>query len=147
MATEIDRAPLAAELLARPPARATRAPFSLTARERRALLLVVDLLLLNGALLAAVSLWNGFSPSWAAILACWKWFATLTAVWLALGVILDAYDLARAASTTSALATAGLAAALAAFAYLAIPWITPPIVASRRDARNASPGVVKRILQ
>jgi len=127
VATEIDRARLAAELLARPPARTARAPFSLTARERRALLLVVDLLLLNGALLAAVSLWNGFAFSWAAVVACWKWFATLTAVWLTVGVVLDAYDLARAASTTSTVATAGLAAALAAFLYLAIPWLTPPI--------------------
>jgi exopolysaccharide biosynthesis polyprenyl glycosylphosphotransferase len=128
MASRIDRTQPAPDLAIGPRSRAGLGRIGLTARERRILLVVVDLLLLNGALLAAVTLWNDFSPSWPVVLDHWKWFVTLTGVWLIVGVVLDAYSLARAASATNIIAAAAAAAALSSFAYLAIPWLTPPIL-------------------
>jgi exopolysaccharide biosynthesis polyprenyl glycosylphosphotransferase len=57
-----------------------------------------------------------------------KWFATLSVLWLVIGTVLDVYNLARAASTSSILANAGSAALVTTLIYLAIPWLTPPIL-------------------
>jgi exopolysaccharide biosynthesis polyprenyl glycosylphosphotransferase len=103
----------------------------LTPAERKTLLLAVDLILVNAALLVAVTLWNGFTPSLRAVWLNSKWFVTLIAVWLLTAAVLDVYDLVRAASTTSILASAGLAALLGGIFYLAVPWLTPPILTRR----------------
>lgn len=110
------------------PAARPRAGLRLTARERGRLLVFVDLILINGALLAAATFWNEFSPSLGVVLASYKWFVTLSAVWLVVGTVLDVYDLARSSSTTSIMASAGSAALVSALLYLAIPWLTPPIL-------------------
>jgi exopolysaccharide biosynthesis polyprenyl glycosylphosphotransferase len=99
-----------------------------TAGERKYLLYLVDLLLLNGALLAAVTLWNGFEPSFVALQGYAKWFITLSVLWLMVGTVLDIYNLARAASTTSTLVSVGSAAILSTSIYLLIPWLTPLIL-------------------
>jgi len=98
----------------------------LSPAERRLLLASVDLLLLYAALLAALLFWGDFPASPAALVANYKWFVTLAAVWLLFGAALDVYNLERAASTTQSTLYAGLAALLAALVYLAIPWLTPP---------------------
>lgn len=103
----------------------------LTPAERQALLAAVDLALVNAALLIAVSAWNGFEPSLHTVWGNFKWFVTLTAVWLAAALVLDLYNLGRAASTTNIVASAGLAALLGGGFYLAVPWLTPPILTRR----------------
>ncbi len=99
----------------------------LNAKERKLLLLGGDLLLLNVALVAAVTLWNGFPLSTAALWDHNKWFLTLSGLWWVVATILDVYNLARAASVTSTLASVGSAALLTTGLYLAIPWFSPPI--------------------
>jgi exopolysaccharide biosynthesis polyprenyl glycosylphosphotransferase len=99
----------------------------LTARERKYLLLGGDLVLVNGALLATVTLLNGFALMEALSLGYVKWFATLSLLWLVIGTVLDVYNLARAASTTTIIANVGSTAILSTVIYLAIPWLTPPI--------------------
>jgi exopolysaccharide biosynthesis polyprenyl glycosylphosphotransferase len=95
--------------------------------ERKLLLIVVDVLLINGALAASLLLRTNLLPDAAALAGGAKWFVTVTAVWLLVAVTFDAYSLARAASTSySAGAVAG-AACLAAIVYMAIPWLTPPL--------------------
>ena len=71
---------------------------ALTAIERKYLLFLVDLSLVNGSLLAAVTLWNDFSPSLPVVLAHFKWFITLSVLWWIIGAVLDIYNLARSAS-------------------------------------------------
>ncbi len=99
----------------------------LTLAERRLLLGLVDLLLVNSALIAALIIWGDFPRSITALETNFKWFVTLAAVWLILGATLDIYNPARAASTTQSLLYAGLAALLTGGLYLAIPWLTPPL--------------------
>jgi exopolysaccharide biosynthesis polyprenyl glycosylphosphotransferase len=106
---------------------APRKNWRLTAKDRRLLLLMVDLLLVNGMLLASVMLWNGFMLTPASLLSHLKWFVTLTVLWLVLGTILDVYNLARASSTSSILASVGIAALLSTLLHLMIPWLSPPI--------------------
>ncbi len=99
----------------------------MTIAERRFLLVFIDLLLINGSLLAAMTMWNGFVPSISAVLACAKWFVTLSIVWFWLGTVLDIYSLARSASVTSITISVGVAVLVTALVYVFIPWLTPPM--------------------
>jgi exopolysaccharide biosynthesis polyprenyl glycosylphosphotransferase len=99
---------------------------SLTLSERRWLLVLGDLLAVNAALVVAGMIWQDPSFSLALLLPYFKWFLTLSGVWLILGSVLDVYDLARAASTTHSLINSGIAALATGLAYQLIPWLTPP---------------------
>ncbi len=99
----------------------------LTLAERRFLLGMADLLLVNGALVIALIVWGDFPRSATALGTNFKWFVTLSAVWLIMGAALDVYNPARAASTTQSLLYVGLAALLTGVLYLSIPWLTPPL--------------------
>lgn len=101
---------------------------SLTLAERRLLLAVVDLLLINLALLVAAVLWLDFPVSPAVLLDHFKWFVTLSALWLLLGFALDIYDPVRAASTTFSLFNSAIAALVTGGVYSMIPWFTPPLI-------------------
>ncbi len=105
----------------------TRSAWNLTTAERRFFLVLVDLLLINAALLIAVTVWNGFTPSVSTVWAHVKWFVTLSAMWFGFGTVLDIYNLARSASATSSLANVGLTSLLTALVYLFTPWLTPPM--------------------
>jgi exopolysaccharide biosynthesis polyprenyl glycosylphosphotransferase len=100
----------------------------LLASERRLLLAVMDLLLVNGALIAALwlttDLISGLHVVWAAA----KWFITLTVVWLIMSAVFDIYNLARAASASASMTAVMATAVLTSVIYLVIPWLTPPIV-------------------
>ena len=100
-----------------------------TATERIYLLVLVDLILVNSSLVAAVTIWNRFPLSLPAMLANFKWFITLSILWATIGTILDVYSLVRSASITSIVLSVGLAALLSAGIYLAIPWLTPRVLA------------------
>ena len=54
----------------------------LTPAERKYLLLLVDLILVNASLLLAVIIWNGFEPSLQAVLVFARWFLILSVVWV-----------------------------------------------------------------
>lgn len=99
----------------------------LTVVERKTLLLLIDLLLMNGSLLAALTIWNDFAPSFPLFLDSIKWFVTLTVLWFWVGTILDIYDLARSASGSSIIINVGLTAMLTILAHVAIPWLTPVV--------------------
>lgn len=95
--------------------------------ERKLLLFVVDAFLVNSSLVAALLIFTELLPSLRAVLEVYKWFATLTAVWLGVSAVFDVYNLARAASLGYALRATLPAAALTAAFYSGIPWLTPPI--------------------
>lgn len=106
---------------------APRKSWRLTAKDRRLLLLLVDLLLVNGMLLVSVVLWSDFTLTRASILGNLKWFIPITVSWLILGTVLDVYNLARAARTSSILASVVSAAVLSALLSVATPVLSPPI--------------------
>ncbi len=126
MITESDRTPWVSGRAAAPTI--PRGRVRLNSVERKWLLLGWDLVLLNGSLLVAATLWNEFALSDLSLGAHLKWFATLTVIWFMVGTVLDIYNLARAASTSAIIASAGSAALVTTLVYLAVPWLTPPII-------------------
>lgn len=111
------------------PAIRPRLRVTLSPGERRLLLQGADLLILNVALLLAVIIWNEFAATPELLLAYAKWFITLTVYWLIIAAVLDLYDLARAASGSAIVLNAGIAVGLTVAAYVATPWLTPPVLA------------------
>lgn len=106
----------------------TRTGLRMGVLERKWLLIAMDLILLNSALLASVVLWNEFPLSAAGVADHLKWFITISVAWVIIGTALDVYNLARAASVSAIVASAGSAALVTSLIYLAIPWLTPPIL-------------------
>ena len=106
-----------------------RVNLRLSAAERRLLLVLLDLLLLNASLLVAVCIWNGVPLTLYAVLDTSKWYVTLSALWLIVATALDLYNLARSASTSSIIGSTGAAVLVTGLIYVLIPWLTPPITA------------------
>jgi exopolysaccharide biosynthesis polyprenyl glycosylphosphotransferase len=106
------------------------APFTLhlTVPERKVLLALIDLLMVNGALVAVSSVWYGIPLTPGVWLTEAKWFVTLTVVWWGFGIIFSIYDLALSASTTGIMRNVSLATLLTTGVYLLIPWLTPPLL-------------------
>lgn len=95
--------------------------------ERKLLLLTFDLVIINAALVVAWVV-GADSPVTAQIaLAPYKWFVTLTIVWSVSALFFDVYDLARSASTTQIVRSAGAAALATVLVYILIPWFAPPL--------------------
>jgi exopolysaccharide biosynthesis polyprenyl glycosylphosphotransferase len=104
--------------------------FSIQFSERKLLLLVVDLAILNGALLLMLSLWP--QPVFARLLERFPWYVLLlSGIWLAVAIFFSVYDLARAASAVQSVWTTGLAALITLTIYTLIPFVTP-ILPNRR---------------
>ncbi len=113
------------------PRTAERYVNALALSERRLLLLVADLVSVNGALLLTLALrplarsalrLAGYKPTW---------FLLLSVLWLALAYTFDLYNLrlsARVSTAAPAVAKAGL---LTAVTYELIPFLTPALPRSR----------------
>jgi len=95
--------------------------------ERRLLLLLMDVLLLNAALVGGLWLRHTFLAPGQPTTILFKWVVTLTLVWMAAGSFFDCYDLARAASTTHSLRSSLSAVLVTMGAYALIPVVTPPL--------------------
>jgi len=94
--------------------------------ERRVLLVLVDLLLVNGALLVALLTLSTIPREQIWHITSLRWYVTLALVWVIVAGVFDLYNLMRAASGTTGLLFAGSAALSAALLYQAIPTVTPP---------------------
>lgn len=89
----------------------------------------MDVLLINGALLAAIAWrtdWLGLDVL-SFVLRTAKWYITLSAVWVTVALLLDSYDLPRAASPPQSVIVASAAALGTVGSYTLIPWLTPPL--------------------
>lgn len=99
----------------------------LRASERLMLLALVDVALLIAALALAINTRTTWLVAPGAFFALWRWWLTLAFVWWIVSQLLEAYDLARAASAPHSILGAGGAAALTALIYQIIPVVTPPL--------------------
>ncbi|MCL7455006.1 MAG: sugar transferase [Anaerolineae bacterium] len=99
--------------------------------ERRLLLAVVDVLLLNAALFVVLSLRGtvAFSPS--ILSEAPEYFILLTVLWGIWASFFDCYSLPRTADASQSAWATGRAALLTALVYLVIPLYTPHLPASR----------------
>jgi exopolysaccharide biosynthesis polyprenyl glycosylphosphotransferase len=125
-------APIAAKqvaAVATAPARAHRAiTLNLRVSERRSVLGVIDVLLINVALLLSIWLTGSFVPNMDNLLANLKWPITLSIVWLAFANFFDCYNLARAASAFNSVRNSALAVGCTVLVYTVfIPTLTPPL--------------------
>ena len=95
--------------------------------ERKWLLAIIDLILLNGALLAAIMLRTDLLPHWSALISYVKWYVTLSLIWFGFAHIFDLYNLARASSSSAIFRATLFATIITALAYSFVPWFTPPL--------------------
>lgn len=100
-------------------------------RERRLVLIALDLLAVNAALLLAVVLRPEHGGGWELLLRHPLWFITASAVWLPMAYAFDAYAPTTTERPGAAMRAVLLAGLLAAGVYLLIPYITPPLPARR----------------
>ncbi len=99
--------------------------------ERRLLLMGIDLLAINAALLFYLTLQPEYTSRWKLIIEYPLWFIILMILWLPLAYAFDAYDL-RIAGKLSKIVPALLKTAfISCGIYLLIPYLTPALPASR----------------
>lgn len=99
----------------------------LSISERRLLLFVGDLAIIEAALLIALASRSGLHFHTGLVLQAPKWFLTLAVVWCAWAVFFDVYNLARAANVWNSVRASATAALVAVLTYSLIPWLTPPL--------------------
>ncbi len=108
-----------------------RAALPLAFGERRLLLIIIDLVAVNLALLLALATRPKYDFGWSLVAEHPLWFLLLSAIWLPLAYALDAYDrrtTARLAASAAAVLKAG---SLTVPIYLLIPYVTPRLPSSR----------------
>jgi exopolysaccharide biosynthesis polyprenyl glycosylphosphotransferase len=139
---EAPRFPEAAPLeLARPDERAAVAPTARRGRlalaERKLVLFIGDLLLLNAALLLSVTL----APHLAiplqlkldlqTIVGNIRWFISLSILWYVVAMAGDAYDLRQAARRFAGSLAVGRTVLVVALLYLLLPYVSAPLTLTR----------------
>ena len=102
--------------------------------ERKLLLALGDLLLLNLSLLVALALRPEVPFTFRFLAEHLSWFVLLSAVWLLVSPLLDLYDLARAASVARSIRAASATAVTTIVAYSLIPYVTPIFPQRRLEA-------------
>jgi exopolysaccharide biosynthesis polyprenyl glycosylphosphotransferase len=107
--------------------------FSLAFSERRLMLFVGDVTLLNLSLLVAL----GFVPVFAlpfsltTITEHSQWFVSLSLLWWMMGAITDAYDLKRAADRLHGPLSASRTVILTSVLYFLLPYLSAPLTNTR----------------
>ena len=99
--------------------------------ERRVLLMALDLIALNGALLLSLALRRGYALDLGLVLQEPLWFLLLSALWFPLASAFDAYDVQVAGDASRTALTILKAALLTVAIYVLIPYLTPTLPRSR----------------
>jgi exopolysaccharide biosynthesis polyprenyl glycosylphosphotransferase len=99
--------------------------------ERRLLLIGLDLLAVNGALLLSLALRGRYDLDPALIIEHPLWFLLLSVLWFPLAWAFDGYDLQVAGRLRQAVPAVLKAALLTAVVYTLIPFLTPVLPSSR----------------
>ncbi|MDX1614266.1 MAG: sugar transferase [Candidatus Promineifilaceae bacterium] len=100
---------------------------SLRLGERRLLLVALDIFLLCLSLVIALRLRTELVPTLMEIWPNYKWYVTLGLLWMLVASVLDIYNLEVAANPGLGGWVVVRAVAFTTIAYLAIPWLTPPL--------------------
>jgi exopolysaccharide biosynthesis polyprenyl glycosylphosphotransferase len=107
------------------------APLALPFAERRLLLMALDLLTINAALLLALATRPKIHLRWQLLAEHPLWFLLLSALWLPLAHAFDAYDRRKTARFTTSVAAVVRSGLLTVLVYSLIPYLSPPLPASR----------------
>lgn len=106
-----------------------RFPFRLS--ERRLLLIFLDLLALNYALVISLAVRSDYQLSWRLISQNSLWFVLLSLLWLFIGSAFDIFDLKIASRFSTTIRPVLISALITAGIYLLIPYISPALPKSR----------------
>ena len=106
----------------------------LSSSERRLLLSVFDILVLNLALLIALVWRLNYTFSWRTFREAPHYFLILTVLWFVWASLFDSYERPRTADASQSAWNAGGAALLTALSYLLIPYYSPAFPTSRLSA-------------
>lgn len=102
--------------------------------ERKLLLYVMDASAIALSL-SGVLYWRlGFPLGWETVSRRPIWFALLALLLAIIGPLLNAYDLRKAARMGTGVSIGALTACVVSLVYLAIPYVTPPLLTSRLTA-------------
>ena len=96
--------------------------------ERRLLLGLGDILILNLMLILALILRTNLIANYRLFAWQGRWFFTLTLMWLFMATIFEAYDLVQTARITDSLRRVVPAVLLTTIIFTATPWLTPAII-------------------
>jgi exopolysaccharide biosynthesis polyprenyl glycosylphosphotransferase len=103
----------------------------MTSAERRWLLRLTDLLILNLALMAVLALRFNYRFGLSTLREAPIYFILLSLLWFLWAAFFECYDLPRSADPAQGVWAVGRAALLTAASYLAIPYYSPYLLASR----------------
>ncbi len=119
--------------------------FPIYASERRALLILIDVILVNMALLyfswldvkfalpLSISLRFRNGPTLDPLIQHPEWFVVLTALWIIFASMNDCYDLVSSSDSVRSVFSVAASAVMSIVAYTFVPYISPPIPESRFD--------------
>jgi len=99
--------------------------------ERRLLLIVLDLIAVNGALILALGLRPGHTAEFALLGEHPFWFVILTCVWVGVANAFDVYESRLSGKLETSAPGVARAGVVTVLFYLLIPYITPPLPTSR----------------
>jgi exopolysaccharide biosynthesis polyprenyl glycosylphosphotransferase len=99
--------------------------------ERKLLLVVIDLFILNTTLWITLISRGTLQPEWEAIWNKIHWFLLLNALWIIIGSYLEVYNLRRAATPERFIWGVVTAALATTVVYLLIPYISPSLPQKR----------------
>ena len=106
--------------------------FSISYQERRWILMILDIVAINGGLLLSLLLRPDYDLSWALVLDNPIWFILLTGLWIFSGYLFQAYDLERVGKLDTTLVSVLAAGFVAVFIYNFIPYLPPALPPSRQ---------------
>lgn len=106
---------------------ATKSRWSLRFSERRFLLLIVDLLILNVSLYLSLLIQGRLGTPIYSEFRILSWFALISLLWFIFATIFDCYDLRKSSKAGWVLLPILVATLLTSFTNLLIPFISPPL--------------------
>jgi exopolysaccharide biosynthesis polyprenyl glycosylphosphotransferase len=107
---------------------------ALPVSERRLLLLVIDMLIVNGSVLIASWVWQALNQhafDWGFVVSHWRWFPFMTAFWGALAWFSDLYEIDLANRRLASVQRLLIAMVVLVALYMILYFFAPPSVLPR----------------
>lgn len=111
-----------------------RTPFQIS--EHRQILMVLDLLVLNSALLVSLSLRTGSFWRWDIVTGHQLWFLSISGLWMIFAGVFDAYEPRVVGRIQASIVATAQAGAMTVLIYVVTPFITPALPPSRLTAAS-----------
>jgi len=108
-----------------------KSQFSLTARERRLILVIIDIVVLNSGFLFSMAYRPDYKLNWELVIDHPVWFLLLNGLWFFWGYLFQIYDLEKACRFTTAFFPILSAGFLTLGTFILVPYLSPMLPPSR----------------